>query len=922
MPDVELTADVAGISQNILHRFSLTGPAQIKALATDQIRRRSPISGEMSAEHNLFPFVEFSDPGLPWRYTPTGPHSTGALAPWLVLVAVKDEPPNIILPAQAGRVQLSIGQDSGKQLPTPSEAWLWAHVHEEEVSGGRFARLMCPTRLERNTNYICALVPLFEGGKLAGLGQAVDLSTAHLPAWNTESGAISLPVYDHWRFKTGDADFEELARRLFPSPPSDRFGRVKMDLKDPAPGFSAAELGVREKQAERDFAGAFVAVDSKEAIWHAEHKSEFQDALAKVFKDRPDRAASRQKYDPKRHDPVITPPGYGRWASPQAPLGSIWAEQANLDPKNRAVAGLASRAFRARQEEYIALAWRALAENAEKTTVARRKRAAAHVSTAIYKRTQALSSDTRLQLTRPQHRALRDENGISLKHRLKQDKAVPDGLVEQSFSRFSIARLRAVLKPKGDDITTDNAPNGFAEETLSAALAGNLSLASFSHGLSARTRTDYAVSIDVPGGLSLESSPTEAARSARGLPRSGRTGAATRRLSVNAATEPQTREAIGRLGPGTVAVVVDRTPAVGLNLTGAVTYDAVPPTPVPPVPAGPIAGPQPSAALQAHLAELDEELKPMPLALAAFHRASGLAVVRAYAAQPIPKEVKQIIRFSNAAVTDMTTRAPKVFAPGVESLPLNGVGLVQSNPAFVAAYMLGLNHETAREFAWRGVPVPLNQTWFNTFWDYVDEGRTDIPDIAGWPAAKGLRGNLVSSSKTSIILVRAELLQRYPETVIYAVPAHFDGRKRVVRQKDFKQAISPSFQGVMGPGLRYVGFDQSPEKMLGAKDKDDLATDPGWFIVFEQPAFAPAFGLDALANFRQNGAPASADGLEWGDFARDESDFITLRQPRGDVFWAGTEVDGFKWGRSSSDIAALCFQRPVRVMIHADRLVG
>ena len=48
---------------------------------------------------------------------------------------------------------------------------------------------------------------------------------------------------------------------------------------------------------------------------------------------------------------------------------------------------------------------------------------------------------------------------------------------------------------------------------------------------------------------------------------------------------------------------------------------------------------------------------------------------------------------------------------------------------------------------------------------------------------------------------------------------------------------------------------------------------------------------------------------------------ITIDAP-AEASWGQTTIDGFRWGKSSSDMAALTFQRPVRVMIHADRLVG
>jgi hypothetical protein len=65
--------------------------------------------------------------------------------------------------------------------------------------------------------------------------------------------------------------------------------------------------------------------------------------------------------------------------------------------------------------------------------------------------------------------------------------------------------------------------------------------------------------------------------------------------------------------------------------------------------------------------------------------------------------------------------------PGLENIPQNTVGLLQTNRRFIEAFMVGLNHEMASELRWREFPTDLRGTYFRSFWDTsiysVDEGE-------------------------------------------------------------------------------------------------------------------------------------------------------------------------------------------------------
>jgi hypothetical protein len=55
--------------------------------------------------------------------------------------------------------------------------------------------------------------------------------------------------------------------------------------------------------------------------------------------------------------------------------------------------------------------------------------------------------------------------------------------------------------------------------------------------------------------------------------------------------------------------------------------------------------------------------------------------------------------------------------PGLENVPQNTVGLLQTNRRFIEAFMLGLNHEMASELLWREYPTDHRGSYFRSFWD-------------------------------------------------------------------------------------------------------------------------------------------------------------------------------------------------------------
>lgn len=168
------------------------------------------------------------------------------------------------------------------------------------------------------------------------------------------------------------------------------------------------------------------------------------------------------------------------------------------------------------------------------------------------------------------------------------------------------------------------------------------------------------------------------------------------------------------------------------------------------------------------------------------------------------------------------------FMPGVEDIPNDTILLVKTNPKFVESFLVGSNHEMGRELLWRGFPTDCRGTPFQKFWRYFDRNRLDIDPIHQWnrSARLGQAGGHCGEARLAL-LIRGQLLRRYPNTNIYAV-------RKVGNEPDFATGtfVHPDGGGVIGNDIVFFLF---PLAASEAKDH--------WWVL-EEPMTEPRFGFD------------------------------------------------------------------------------
>ena len=186
--------------------------------------------------------------------------------------------------------------------------------------------------------------------------------------------------------------------------------------------------------------------------------------------------------------------------------------------------------------------------------------------------------------------------------------------------------------------------------------------------------------------------------------------------------------------------------------------------------------------------------------------------------------------------------------------------------------MVGLNDEMGRELLWREFPTDQRGSYFRQFWDVGDVVNRDPAKPAAQVEEELLtsrsctRGIAIRRSATHasrplptgaeagearlVLVVRGDLLKKYPTAVIYAQQAKWttdeQGRQvRVLDESNPAQFVkTPIFKAEIDPDVRFLGFDLTTSVVKG--NPDPAANNPGWFFVIQERPGEPRFGLDDL----------------------------------------------------------------------------
>jgi hypothetical protein len=905
-------------TEDIDRQVRLHGPGDVTGIDPQQVVRTEPRHLSTDFEPNYFPAIEFDRPDFPWLFTPAKGDTAGRLRPWLCLVVVRKQEGitlrvdrNLPLPV----LEIKAPAQPQNELPDLAESWVWAHTQvtgsqPEDASLKRslagnpaltVSRLLCPRRLDPLTDYLACVVPTFELGCKAGLGSLIHPTDEELlkPAW--ASGAQSppqviLPVYFQWEFRTGaGGDFEALvglleARDSLDLPPE--IGKRRMDISQP--GFIVRPL---PPDTTLELEGALRMLDAPIAEWPEKTRTPFQAELKRIL-ETPWHAMNQEGIEP-----LVAPPIYGCWqaarhtveTSDTAQSSLTWLDELNLDPRHRAIAALGTAVVQSQQEQLMASAWEQLGE-IERINQMRRQAQLGRAVNALYhaKHFTRFSEETLLKVVAPAQSRLvvevTDINNVTTRALLSQrisQSALPDRAVSAPLRRLTSPRsaISARFQPVGappiaivahlNTLTpivtaqrieaglvtlnqiTDNQTGTLATQLKQVVRFDRI----FNALMTAPKLSDFTIVAEgfTPKRNLLSFTPSASSDNAAAL------------AFREAAKAHQSYIIQSTITPFLVAPP----PPMNMSTTKQMLLKSVDPEKTI------------TARVQASLE------------IASDAETNGDPLEPILDAPDFPQPMYEALR-------DLSQ---DFLFPGLEHVPPNTITLLETNPKFIESFLVGLNAEMDREFLWRNYPTDQRGTFFRQFWDTsAGNEQRDIEPIHKW-GEKSRLGDNARTGENLVLLIRGELLRRYPNSVIYAVAAeqrdgHLDLSPRPEDERH------PLFRGTLKPDVTFLGFDLT---------REDAIADPGWFFVIQQQPTEPCFGMD-VADFDKPTPPLTTwNDLSWQHLAESVEELKALSHASVQIVLP--DIDKAKWGRNSAHQAYITLQRPVRIAIHAKEML-
>lgn len=870
----------------------LLGPADVASIARNAIVRTAPHDRNFTFEWNLLPYIEFYDEDFLWRFTPEA-EINGNLRPWLALVVAKEnEFSNIPQPngaLAAVRLQTHI-------LPSSAEGHLWAHMHTGKHAGvensaanaaalvkqisdnypkdpdGFTCRLLSPRRLEPLTRYFAFLIPSYETGRLAGLGEIFDQIGAKQAAWtdNNRPATLDFPVYHQWEFATSEDSFEDLVSKLKTTSANPNVGIRDMNTANAGymKANSTAPVG-KTTPSVLGLEGALRTPATQSTAYVADGASDVFQKDVKDLLDLYDRNSSTQtpQYSDelKNGDPILTIPLYGHaYANPKLgaaspkPLtrdGKNWYSAINYDPRNRVAAGLGTQVVQKEQEELMQSAWLQLA------ALQRAKNNFAAVGV-VMERFQNRLLNTELVET---------EDFIALSRNItKRVVATEEG---------TTAKTTLITH-----LTKSLTPNALLNSGTKRLLRSNGAFV---------TRLNFKP----PAGL----------------------------LPIN--------KTIYKNIGGVVNTAVDKYRGKYRNVRDVVVFNPPVPNPTPEQKAFALAFDQLIKRMPIPLSTVNTKPFNFIYAKSMITAAFNIApthLLKAKINLPVSQTVQNTARppaeFLGQAVFTQPMYEPlwqldkEWLLPNLNLIENNSLTVLETNPHFINGYMLGLNHELGREMLWRSYPADLSATFFRQFWSAPDQSMTpqygDIEPITKWLGATATPRQSLKNSANIVLTLRGDLLRKFPNTVIFMARLKRKGNGNL-EPLTAENCRFPLFSATLPPDLSFIGFDVTTSQIQSGGGG---GANGEWFFIVMEPVGEPHFGLDAVFRTNNNTGQLTRDDLAWEHLRNPNlPDFITANnKPNLPNLVA---EDKNIWGADAASMARLLFQQPFALFVKAADLL-
>src|SRR6185369_3750050 len=912
-------------ADEIVQQVRLYGLGDVIGIDARQVLRTVPTHLSADFEPNYFPAIEFDRPDFPWLFTPAKADAGNRLRPWLCLVVIRKQRGVTLSRDRVNPLpvlEIKTPANADLELPDLSESWAWAHaqiagvkrdfeVLKSSLAGDpalTLSRLLCPRRLDPTTEYLACVVPAFELGVKAGLGVPIqhddkrDEEKSLEPAWKIgASSEIRLPVYFDWEFRTGTGgDFEALVGMLTARALDSSVGKRLVDIShafaDQPPAASGAGMTL-------ELQGALRVAGSAPAEWIKDTREPFQSALQAIL-NLPWQQATTAQPD-KDEDPILAPPIYGCWQAarhlvnikptPAQPLN--WLDELNLDPRHRGAAAIGTQVVQVEQEQLMASAWEQLGDLTAINQLRRQAQLGRAVNVVYHnKHFSRFSEETLLKVMAPaQSRVVVGSLTSGDKRALLSQKIVQSGIPVQASSaplrrftstrgvvntRFKPAVARPIAIMSLIKTQAQAAVRGTGMVTMdqvSKAMAGRPDLDLLKQSLQIERAASVAGTAPQLGNFKIAAEGTLPNRTLLDFPKGqpDSPDASMFRKLVKAQQDFLAQLFASAKTNSQLTFNLFTTDIKGRLLQSV----------------------DPEKTILARVQAADSTTPP------------GDQLEPILDAPEFPQPMYEALR-------DL---AQDFLFSGLQKVPVNTVTVLETNPPFVESFMVGLNSEMSHELLWRNYPTDQRGTYFRQFWDTsVDKPEADMKEIRTWGNTH-LGENLTrGSSGNLVLLIRGELLRRYPNSVIYAVKAVKTGGKLGLSTNANDESL-PIFRGKMKPDVTFLGFNLTEAAALGL----DPAQPNGWFFVIQEQPTEPRFGMD-VADFVKPPQPPPLqtwDDLSWRHLANTEVELNAMTHASVKIVLPNLPKATWGINSNSAHHAYITLQRPVRIAIHAKQMI-
>ncbi len=902
---VYLKTNLSSISNEIASKdIALTGPGDIASINPRMIIKTEPTNRTYNFEHNYLAGLVFNDPDFPWRYTPEKPSSPNKLRPWFFLMALKeDEFVFNSLNPERDVQSIKIIKPEPLNLQ-PIDAWAWAHVQVnqklnsdtsdydavyeelktlfEQKPDIAFSRIVCPRKLEKNTKYFTFLIPLFETGRKAGLNDESGASSATQFSWNPGDFNIDFPFYYQFEFTTsGKGDFENLARKL-------KAVRATDSLEMPTINIRSLKLALKDQGNSYDnvndllpFTGAYKVPHTNLQPWASAGNTEENDLKEKLRKRINENTITPLN---ENEDPIVNiPPMYGQWhaAANELPSSKPWLDRLNLDPRYRAIAALGGKVVRENQEKFIGEAWDQLGEITEANQKLRQAQFAIEVNKkTLEKHIMSRQDEDIIAQCEKVHKKIK-HGGATIQNQIKNSLLTGAGVN---------SGLRKVLRKNGKTAKKIN-----KQINAQGFLLGNNNLVAnlnnlFKDKVTGAVKKPFPYEFTDPQGVSLDSS------------------------SITPISAEEDDFIISLESYSTNTSISSETPSDIIQLKNEIANKIHP------------------------LKSLGEKIMRI-IPITSIPAFPGSAVDRIKPVLAYPELPYPMYEY----LADLSS---EFIIPGLSGVDDNSVMAMSPDLSFIEAFMAGLNHEMARELLWREYPTDQRGSYFQKFWntdDYLDLANSnkefkDINPIHEWVNGLGDNKHVDTITPKLVLVIRGELLKKFPNTMIYAHKAKINPDNSInIRVLDIEIPNNLKFpisKADIAPDITIVGFDISAEEAAG------INGDPGWFFIFQERLGETRFGLDYDENITGPTTLSSWNDLAWqhmdvnnpnsiysigldaSALPNDNSAFPdNLSFPNGDTIINMDKNINYGTQGDAAQLAYILHQAPVMVGIHASDLL-